>query len=143
MCIVDTWYAYSQCTSTKEEQKDLYSFLAEELIDNNYDSPVGPGSGRRNRTNDAQEARNRMMTTNNGLPTCGYGPHITPTKRRRISKGVVTKSLHQGKCRVCKMKTTFVCSICKEENGGNGQEAWICMNKQGQTCFSDHVTDQH
>jgi hypothetical protein len=44
MCIVDTWYAYSQCTNTKEKQKGLYSFLAEELIDNNYDS-AGPGSG--------------------------------------------------------------------------------------------------
>jgi hypothetical protein len=81
MCIVDTWYAYSQCTKTKEKQKDFYSFLAKELIDNKYDS-VGPGSGRRNRTQDAQEARNRMMMSNNGLPTCGYGPHITPTKRR-------------------------------------------------------------
>jgi hypothetical protein len=81
MCIVDTWYAYSQCTKTKEKQKAFYSFLAEELIDNKYDS-VGPGSGRRNRTQDAQEARNRMMMSNNGLPTCGYGPHITPTKRR-------------------------------------------------------------
>jgi hypothetical protein len=145
MCIVDTWYAYSQCTKTKEKQKDFYSFLAKELIDNKYDS-VGPGSGRRNRTQDAQEARNRMMMSNNGLPTCGYGPHITPTKRRRINKGVVTKSLHQGKCRVCKKKTTFVCSVCKEENEDNaqhGKETWICMNKQGQTCFSDHVTNEH
>jgi hypothetical protein len=43
MCIVDTSYAYSQCTKTKEKQKDFYSFLAKELIDNKYDS-VGPGS---------------------------------------------------------------------------------------------------
>jgi hypothetical protein len=46
MCIVDTWYAYSQCTkthgannaNTNKRQKDFYSFLVEELIDNNYDS---------------------------------------------------------------------------------------------------------
>jgi hypothetical protein len=57
MCIVDTWYVYSQCTKTKEKQQDFYSFLAEELIDNKYDS-IGPRSGRRNRTQDAQEARN-------------------------------------------------------------------------------------
>ena len=43
MCIVDAWYAYSQCTKTRgakteEKQQDFYSFLAEELIDNNYDS---------------------------------------------------------------------------------------------------------
>jgi hypothetical protein len=38
MCIVDSWYAYSQCTATQERQKDFYSFLAEELIDNCHDS---------------------------------------------------------------------------------------------------------
>jgi hypothetical protein len=68
MCIVDTWYAYSQCTSTREKQKIFYSFLAEELIDNNYDS-VGPGSGQRSRIEDAQEAQNQLMLTNNGLQT--------------------------------------------------------------------------
>jgi hypothetical protein len=48
MCMVDAWYVYSQCIksrgpsnaySTEEEkQKDFYSFLAEEFIDNNYNS---------------------------------------------------------------------------------------------------------
>jgi hypothetical protein len=47
VCIVDhAWYAYSQCTktcgannaNTGKKQKDFYSFLAEELIDNNYNS---------------------------------------------------------------------------------------------------------
>ncbi len=114
--------------STREKQKIFYSFLAKELIDNNYDS-VGPGSGQCSRIEDAQEAQNQLMLTNNGLQTYRYAPHITPTKRRS-SKGVVTKSLHQDKYRVCKKKISFVCSICKEENEGNGQhrkKAWICM----------------
>jgi hypothetical protein len=112
MCVVDTWYAYSQCTSTKEKQKDFYSLLTKELIVNKYYS-VGPRSGQCNRTKDAQEAQNQMMATNNGLLTCVYGPHITPTKRR-ISKGVVSKSLHQGKCRVCKKRQPlFVASAGK------------------------------
>ena len=38
MCIVDSWCACSQCTTTQERQKDFYSFLAEELIDNCHDS---------------------------------------------------------------------------------------------------------
>jgi hypothetical protein len=147
MCVVETFYAYSQCSNTKERQKDFYFFVAKELIDNRYNS-IGPGSTRQNRMENAQEARARMMTNNNGLPTCGYGPHITPTKRRRIRKGVIRKSLHQGKCRFCKRKTTFLCSVWKEENsegndGQHGKEAWICMNKQGQTCLANHVTDQH
>jgi hypothetical protein len=63
---------------------------------------------------------------------CGYGPHITSTKRRKIGKGVVTKSLHQGKSRVCEKKTTFICGICKEENEGNGQhrkETWLDLHE--------------
>jgi hypothetical protein len=43
MCVVDSSYAYSQCSNTKEKQKDFYSFVAKELIDNRYDS-IGPGS---------------------------------------------------------------------------------------------------
>jgi hypothetical protein len=35
--VVDTWLAYSQCTGTKENQKDFYTSLSEELIDNTFD----------------------------------------------------------------------------------------------------------
>jgi hypothetical protein len=37
MIVVDTWLAYSQCTGTKENQKDFYTSLCEELIDNTFD----------------------------------------------------------------------------------------------------------
>jgi hypothetical protein len=54
MCIDDAWYAYSQCTNTcganthtDMKQKDFYSFLEEDLIDNNYDS-VGQCNNREN-----------------------------------------------------------------------------------------------
>ena len=148
MCIVDVWCAHSQCTkatgaidaSTDEKQKDFYSFLAEELIDNTYDS-VG---GRRNRENTPE--RVPRLVTVNGLARCGVEAHLSPTKRRRVEKGVTTKGLYQGRCRICKKKTVFVCSACKDANEDrilHGKEVWLCMNKQGETCFIDHLSDKH
>jgi hypothetical protein len=149
MCIVDAWYAYSQCTkaSTRtnqsanndEKQKEFYSFLAEELIDNTYDSV-----GRSTRKN-GQDAGPRLVTAN-GLARCGIEAHLSPTKRRRVEKGVTTNGLYQGKCRVCRKKTVFVCSACKDADADgikHGKEVWLCMNKQGETCFIDHLADKH
>ncbi len=135
MCIVDAWYAYSQCTkprgstnnaNTDEKQKDFYANLAEELIDNSYDGRAGV----RNRGGDVQDPR---TVSTNGLSRCGIEAHLTPTKRRRIHKGSLTKGLYQGKCRVCKKNTTFVCSACKDDNedGCLGKDVWLCMNKRG------------
>jgi hypothetical protein len=149
MCIVDAWYAYSQCTkprgstnnaNTDEKQKDFYANLAEELIDNSYDSV-----GQRNRGENTPVRGPRLVTAN-GLARCGVEAHLSPTKRRRIEKGVTTKGLYQGKCRICKKKTVFVCSACKDENESGilyGKEVWLCMNKQGETCFIDHLSDKH
>jgi hypothetical protein len=146
MCIVDAWYAYSQCTSTKEKQKRFYSLLAQELIDNKYDTIGSNGSGRRSRAEDCPEARARFMS-NDGPARCGSGPHVTPTKRRRKrSDGTITRNLFQGHCRVCTKKTTFVCSVCKDDNEDgiiHGKEVWICMNKRGRNCFYEHMTDKH
>jgi hypothetical protein len=137
MCIVDAWYAYSQCTNTDEKQNSFYSSLAEELIDNNYDT-VGRGSETRRST--------RMMRANGrGRPKV-IQAHLTPTKRRRIEKGVMVKGLYQGKCRVCKKKTIFVCSACSGENDDSalhGKEMWLCMNKNGETCFIQHLSTAH
>jgi hypothetical protein len=150
MCIVDAWYAYSQCTksrgpsnahSTEEEKhKDFYSYLAEELIDNNYDSV-----GRRNRGENTPVRGPRLVTVS-GLARCGLEAHLSPTKRRRVEKGVTTKGLYQGKCRICRKKTVFVCSACKDESEDgirHGKEVWLCLNKQGETCFIDHLSDKH
>ena len=34
MLVVDTWLAFSVCTEAAETQKEFYTLLAEELIDN-------------------------------------------------------------------------------------------------------------
>jgi hypothetical protein len=140
MCIVDSWYAYSQCTATQERQKDFYSFLAEELIDNCHDS-----ARRRNRGPDVEVRSPSSLISNNGLPRCGSGPHVTPTKRKRFHKGELTKNLYQGGCKVCKLKTTYICSVCKDQGDDENFEkhVYICANRKGRSCFPDHMASSH
>jgi hypothetical protein len=141
MCIVVTWYAYRGCTDTKETQKEFYSALAVELIDNTYDTVGSGGRGRQGEPADRLDARAEMMT-NNGLPRCGIGPHCTPTKKKRRKNNETTNQLQQGACRTCKMKTTTICSTCKDLNS-DGPEPWICSSKNGKTCFPEHMTMPH
>ena len=37
MLVVDAWLAFSACTDAGKTQKEFYSLLAEEVIDNTYD----------------------------------------------------------------------------------------------------------
>ena len=37
ICIVDTWFVYSDILEVHESQNDFYGYLAEELIDNTHD----------------------------------------------------------------------------------------------------------
>jgi hypothetical protein len=88
------------------------------------------------------------LVTVNGLVGCGIEAHLSPTKRRRVEKGVTTNGLYQGKCRVCRKKTVFICcSACKDADADgikHGKEVWwLCMNKQGETCFIGHLADKH
>ena len=38
MMVVDVWLAFNGCTLAEETQKEFYTLLAEELIDNSYDN---------------------------------------------------------------------------------------------------------
>ena len=74
--IVDAWLAYSGCIGERLSitQKDFYSALSEELIDNSYDQITA----RRKRQSDAMES----AALADNVPHSGIGPHLTPTKRR-------------------------------------------------------------
>jgi hypothetical protein len=70
MIIVDTWLVYSAFKNEFKEgaagnQKDFYSMLSEELIDNTYDSKGRTAGLRRSPTSDYQDACIRAI---NGQP---------------------------------------------------------------------------
>jgi hypothetical protein len=142
MCIVATWYAYSQCTDATETRKEFYCALAVELIDNTYDTV---GSGRRGRhaepVVDHLDARSNLLR-NNGLPRCGIGAPVSPTEKKKKRGGLPAKQLQQGACKTCSKKTTAVCTLCQDMHP-NGPEPWICMNKNDKSCFPEHMTKAH
>ena len=136
ICLVDAWMAYSQLIDgNTEKQSTFYSGLAEELIDNRYDS-----TSTRRRATSGDESSPSSATNAYGKPRTGVGIHLTPTKRkRRTADGVVTNHSLQGHCRVCRKKTKFTCSYCYDH--GDGKEFWLCGSETGRTCFPTHLED--
>jgi hypothetical protein len=75
-----------------------------------------------------------------GLVRSGLSAHLTPTKRRKLdSDGNPTNHHWQGKCNVCKKKSTQMCSVC----GDNGKTVYICGTRKGQVCFAEHMQHTH
>jgi hypothetical protein len=116
------------------EQKDFYETLAEELVDNNFDVV---GTRDRHRVGDDSEAMDNVQ------PRSGVGVHLTPTKKkRRTSKGEVQSGLRQGRCMICRRKSTLTCSQCKDVDP-EGPEPWLCTTRIGRTCFPTHFALKH
>jgi hypothetical protein len=125
MTVVDSWLAFTACTQSCETQKEFYTLLSEELIDNTYDL-----EGQRPRRTAQDSTASPTLHKATGVPRGGVHSHITPTKKKRMVKGEVSKYLHQGRCTQCSMKTTSCCSDCvdaiaaADKNSPNS--AWIC-----------------
>jgi hypothetical protein len=148
MCIVDSWLVFNGATRTSndgESQQQFYNYLAEELIDNTYDD----GSVTRNRGTNGSNASPELLNRRTGSGRSGLQVHLTPTKRkRRRMTGEVTNHSMQGRCRVCGMKTKYVCSSCDDEAAEasteqNAPTMWLCHSETGRLCFPEHVTDNH
>jgi len=83
MIVVDTWLAYSQCRCDEiERQKAFYTFLAEELIDNKFDTSIHIWLWQQQQ-NRAQLAAQLFDPV--GDPRAGISAHLTPTKKRKRS----------------------------------------------------------
>ena len=72
----------------------------------------------------------------NGAPRCGIALHVTPTKKRRNKKyGTETQYLIQGKYKVCRKKTTHLCSDFADTDAvKNGK--LMCHPKTNRSCFA-------
>lgn len=142
MIVVDTWLVYSQCTGTQEKQKEFYTSLSEELIDNTYDR-VHNRRRRRLEEQDTNARSPELFDRTTGNPRAGTAAHLTPTKRRKTARdGSELPYSLQGRCRVCKKLTIYSCSLCMDENS-TASEVWICYSKSGRVCFATHATSCH
>lgn len=152
MIVVDTWRVYSGLTfnyeigtNQGETQKEFYGRLAAELIDNRFDF-VGRASGRgasssNNNNDDDDVFDSPAIDRNTGVARSGVDAHITPTKRRQKDKRGKEKPFAlQGRCKICSEKTTYECSVCRDDHVVN---AWICHTKKGKLCFPQHISKHH
>ena len=141
---VDTWKVWDLTTNVgvdQETQKEFYSKLLAEMIENNLDAAV------RTRNNVvANTPRNvipGLIHQGTGRARSGLLIHITPTKlRRRNIDGTLSNKCHQGRCRECGLKTKWCCSACLD-NPNIVHQGWICHTETGRPCFPQHVTSTH
>ena len=145
MMVVDTCLAFTGCTRAEEVQKEFYMLLAEELIGNSFD--VGQRSQRARVQCEPSFRPN--LTADTGIPRSGVAAHITPTKRRRLTKyGTVKKHRMHGRCMECNLKTTFLCSLCVDDKSTQMHDCrpgdpWICPTKTDKLCFSQNMNRKH
>ena len=141
MTMVDACIVYKQCTQTTDIQKDFYSYIAEELIDNVYYIAVTRQASRISRgETSGYTTRNHTVVAENRIMRPGSEIHLTPTKKMRRTKGNITKHRQQRVFRDCKKyKTKHICSVCYDDN----IEHWICHTDTERSCFSNHVDNDH
>jgi hypothetical protein len=128
--IVDSWllYAGARGPLRSMKQRTFYETLALELIDNDFDSV-----GLRARTGGSVPGQLK--------PTSGIGAHTTPTRKRRSDKDGREQAFRaQRNCVICGVRTTKVCSSCREGRLG---EVFVCDSSKGRVCFSSHARAEH
>ena len=131
--LVDTFLCYNQLVDDSEKEVDFYLRLAEELIDNKYYSiQLHPRNGT------AEQTPSLDAIGKDGRPRSGIFIHLNPKNRKR--KGSIT-ALHQGRCKICKVKSSPECSFFVDKN--DGLDYYICHSKSGRDCFAQHIYHTH
>ena len=82
ICIVDTWLAYKVCTGTEETQAAFYLALAEEMIDNTYDTP----NQTRSQNNGYESPNESLFDHATGAARSGINAHPHSQQRRESSR---------------------------------------------------------
>ena len=133
MIVVDVFLCYNQLVDKSEKEGDFYLRLAEELIDNKYNSiQLRPRNGT------AEQTPSIDAIGKDGRPRSGIRIHITPKKRRRRGSNT---ALNQGRCKICKVKSSRECSVCVDKN--DGLDYYLCHSKTGRDCFAQQIYHKH
>ena len=79
----------------------------------------------------------------NGDPIFVIALHVNPTKKRMNKRdGTETQYLLQGKYKVCRKKTTHVCSDFADTDAVKN-EMWVCHPNTNLYFFAQHVQSIH
>ncbi|KAI2501844.1 Transposase IS4 [Fragilaria crotonensis] len=143
MIVVDTWLVYNAFkngTSSAQQQrkclqKEFYSLLAEELIDNSCDNRRTGTRRPRSSPNGTSYQEACIRAVESGCARAGVLTHLTPVKRLKNAHGEKTSFRYQGRCKECQKKTTWQCSDCNDSN----KTVFLGATKNGKRCFLDHI----
>ena len=140
MCIIDSWLTFTNCIDSSKIQKEFYTLLSQELIDNGCD-------------NDVPIQRHACWRHNNSVygeyceQIANFGPHITATKRKRkIVSSRVTNHLSLGYCMICNKNTIYLYLQCSEDKAVNLpdamiRETWIYYTNADRPCLINHLIE--
>jgi hypothetical protein len=115
--------------SIGETQKEFYSKLAKELINNQYDY-IGARKQHANAI-DEHESIDSMFDT---PVRSRFDAHLTSTKLKIRN----SNNSRQVCYRVCGLKTTYHCSVCIDDPDIKDL-GWLCHTKKGNDCFPKHM----
>ena len=142
MHAVDSWCGWKGLGLCEEGETEnvFYEYLAEELIDNEYDSIA-----RQRRSREAGVAASPDAIGRDGLPKSGVGVYLTPTKKKRKKNGDLTEHLAQNRCKICQAKTSHVCNGCLQLDPDpmNAKYVYICHSRTQRDCFAKHKAAEH
>jgi len=135
ICVVDAWLLYSGARGGGGHltQSDFYEDLAEQLIDNTFET-----AGLR-----ARPAPSGAAAAADAAPLrSGVGIHLTATVKHR--EGPASKEgdhRAQRACHVCKRRgTSWVCSGCRKSTH---RGVYCCGPRTGRRCFETHAREVH
>jgi hypothetical protein len=136
MCIVDTYLVFKPVACNKRiTKRDFYIELAHQLIGKDFDSV-----GLRGRQMIATES----VVYTEGELTSGVDIRMTPVKcKKRKSDGSFTTHRTQGRCGVCKVESTSMCSECAKDASLGDKVPFICHTTTGTLCWPTHVKTVH
>jgi hypothetical protein len=144
ICVVDAWRVWTRINASEgerqsETQKVFYGHLSAELIDNVYDR-IGSGTRRVASVEDDNETNldPELVDPLTGLARPGDGVYLRKSAKRRKNSNHV----HQGRCLVCKTKSSYLCSACCD-NDSDVRQPWICNTETGRMCFATHRMAKH
>ena len=141
VCLVDAWLLHTGARglSATMKQATFYEELATGLIDNTFDTAGyrprgGPAAG---------GAAAGSGSADQHPEVYGWGTHLTPTTKRRLSTTEGPSShLAQRDWEVCKVqRSSLACSTCRKASRGG--EVFFCAPRTGRGCFAIQMRETH
>lgn len=137
MIIVDSFLLHELCTGGSMTQQEYYRELIQALIENRYTSGVASRLSSMSKDSPGSDS----VASRTG--TAGRGLHLTPAKRVADTHDERQNTSRQQRCRYCKLKTTSVCSECRDNPDVGGKKAGYCHPSTGRFCYETHMNEVH